>query len=69
VLIIVNEQEEIIRRLVQSNPTRLVSVTDSELELELAQLVYGHPEKDYCESSIDVSDVKTSDIQNKNMSE
>ena len=49
VLIIVDEQDEISRRLAQS---RLVPVTDAEAELDLATLVYGHPERDYFESPL-----------------
>ncbi|CAF1017334.1 unnamed protein product [Adineta ricciae] len=30
-------------------PIRIVSVSDSELEIELAYLVYGHPENEYAE--------------------
>lgn len=52
ILVIVDEQEEITRRLAQSNAARLVSVTDVELEKELAALVYGHPERDYQEDPI-----------------
>jgi hypothetical protein len=49
VLIIVDEQEEISRRLALN---RLVAVTNAEAELDLATLVYGHPGRDYSESPL-----------------
>ncbi|CAF0910268.1 unnamed protein product [Rotaria sp. Silwood1] len=49
--IILNEQILINEALSQPLSSRIVSITDSELEYELANLIYGHPEKDYIENS------------------
>lgn len=40
---------------------RVVSVTDAELEGELAKLVYGHPEKDY-EENPTFSNIKSTEV-------
>jgi hypothetical protein len=49
--LVLDQQKVIERTLGQILSARNVSVSDSELELELANLVYGHPEKDYREDS------------------
>ncbi|CAF2517852.1 unnamed protein product [Rotaria sp. Silwood2] len=48
--IILVEQKIINEALSQPLSSRIVSVTESELEYELANLIYGHPEKDYVEN-------------------
>ena len=62
ILVIVDEQEEIRRRLTQSNATRLIPVTDVELESELAALVYGHPERDYQENSLSPNRFRSTEV-------
>ncbi|CAF0763718.1 unnamed protein product [Rotaria sordida] len=55
--IILEEQKIINETFSQPLSSRIVSVTDSELEYELANLIYGHPEKDYIENpSISITD-------------
>ena len=48
--VIIDQQEIINQTLAQLFPSRVVSVSDTELEFELANLIYGHPEKDYVEA-------------------
>ena len=50
--VIIDQQEIINQTLAQLFPSRVVSVSDSELECELANLIYGHPEKDYVETPV-----------------
>ncbi|CAF1149287.1 unnamed protein product [Rotaria magnacalcarata] len=51
VQITIDEQNEISNALRQPVSNRVVSVTDAELEIELARLVYGNPEEDYAENA------------------
>jgi hypothetical protein len=48
--ILIKEQDAINNIIRQTFPTRVISVSNSELEIELANLIYGHPEKDYAET-------------------
>ena len=50
--LILEQQEIIFRTMAQLFPSRIVSTTDSQLEYELANLVYGNPESDYAEASL-----------------
>ncbi|CAF3337302.1 unnamed protein product [Rotaria socialis] len=50
--LIIDEQKKINEVLCQPFPSRIVSVTESELEYELANLIYGHPEIDYVDKSL-----------------
>ncbi|CAF1634405.1 unnamed protein product [Adineta ricciae] len=43
-------------------PIRIVSVSDSELEIELAYLVYGHPENEYAEKPWHGSTIISSEV-------
>ena len=48
---IIDEQDRINETLSQPFPTRIVSVNESQLEYELAKLVFGQPEHEYDEST------------------
>ena len=50
--LILEQQETIFRTMAQLFPSRIVSITDSQLEYELANLVYGNPQCDYTETSL-----------------
>lgn len=50
--LVIDEQKIINEIFSKPLSPRVVSTTESELEYELAKLVYGHPEKDYTESSL-----------------
>ncbi|CAF1553216.1 unnamed protein product [Rotaria magnacalcarata] len=50
--LIIDEQKKINEVLSQPFLSRIVSVTESELECELANLIYGHPEIDYVDKSL-----------------
>ncbi|CAM4860974.1 unnamed protein product [Rotaria socialis] len=52
--LIIDEQKKINEVLCQPFPSRIVSVTESELEYELANLIYGHPEIDYLSNNGDI---------------
>ena len=41
---------------------RLSSVSDPQVELELANLIYGHPERDYAENHIVSTPWKTTEV-------
>ncbi|CAF2562446.1 unnamed protein product [Rotaria sp. Silwood2] len=62
VQIIINEQDGISNTLSKPFPNRVVSVTDSELESELANLVYGRPENDYAENPIPAPTFKSTEV-------
>jgi len=42
--------------------SRVVSVSDSELEWELVNLIYGHPENDYAENPIVATTYKSTEV-------
>lgn len=42
--------------------SEISSVSDTELEIELAKLVYGHPENDYAENPIVATTCKSTDV-------
>ncbi len=52
--IIIDEQEIINETLSKLFPYRVVSVTDTELEYELAKIIIENPENDHVENSPDV---------------
>ncbi|CAF0787901.1 unnamed protein product [Rotaria sp. Silwood1] len=62
VQIIINEQDKISNTLSKPCAHPVIAVTDSELESELANLVYGRPEKDYAENPVIVSTFKSTEV-------
>lgn len=57
--LVLEQQDIIIRTMAQLFPSRIVSTTESQLEFELANLVFGHPGSDYAETS----QVKSDDVK------
>lgn len=55
VQVIIDEQKIINEALSKPLPSRIVSATDSELEYELAKLIYGSPEGDYGEKTLNTN--------------
>ncbi|CAF3248103.1 unnamed protein product [Rotaria socialis] len=62
VQIAIDEQNGISNALRQPVSNRVVPVTDAELEIELARLVYGNPEKDYAENASIVPVFKSTEV-------
>ena len=60
--VIIREQDQINNVIRHAFPPRVISVTDSEFEYELANLVYGHPEKDYAENPLVAPTFKSSEV-------
>jgi hypothetical protein len=58
----IDEQRNITRVLTPKFPGRVVSVADTELELELAQLVYGHPEAEYAENPLRHNTIRSTEV-------
>ncbi|CAF1006303.1 unnamed protein product [Adineta steineri] len=46
----------------QNFPPRVISISDSEFEIELANLVYGHPEIDYAENRLMTTTYKSTEV-------
>ncbi|CAF1084001.1 unnamed protein product [Adineta steineri] len=46
----------------QNVPPRVISISDSEFEIELANLVYGHPEIDYVENRLMTTTYKSTEV-------
>lgn len=42
--------------------SRVISISNSELEYELANLIYGHPEHDYAENPLVATTFKSSEV-------
>ncbi|CAF0917948.1 unnamed protein product [Adineta steineri] len=55
---IIDKQNEIS----QNFPPRVISISDSEFEIELANLVYGHPEIDYAENRLMTTTYKSTEV-------
>ncbi len=48
---IIDEQKIINEALTQPFPSRIISITDTELEVELATLMFEHPENEHVENA------------------
>jgi hypothetical protein len=48
---IIEEQKIINETLTQPFPSRIISITDTELEVELATLMFEHPENEHVENA------------------
>jgi hypothetical protein len=58
--IVLDQQDIIAQTMTQLFPSRVTSTSDSQLEYELANLIYGHPEHDYRETTLVVHSNKSS---------
>lgn len=57
------EQSDGINKVIgQIFSNRVVSVANSELEYELANLIYGHPENDYAEQPLVATTFKSTEV-------
>ena len=59
----IDQQNKISDAFRRTIPPRVISVSNSELEIELANLVYGHPENDYAENPRPPRIFKSTEVQ------
>ncbi len=57
-----DQQEKITAIINRRMPCPMITVTDVDLETELANLVYGHPENDYKEAAPIAPTFKSSEV-------
>ncbi len=58
----IERYDEVNKVIGQIFSSLVVSISDSELEYELANLIYGHPENDYAENPIVATTYKSTEV-------